>query len=257
MHLRPTRALAILPLLSIPLLGTAAMPPASPSAPLPAKTLADLDTAMGKCVGDFNSEAYLELATALQALPKEQAIAQLRRWAVADLATPSGPETPAQQLLREDEYRASARYEFQVIALCRMLFEAPSGTTFRTARIIRIRPLAGSSAADWPLLPIALVDGVPFDIRSPAAMGYSGPPPERAAAYLDYCIAQMQWAYRRYAPAKPEDLKNAYDDLLASKKWRLPLNDPEFAQLRDQIKPPRSDARRVGPACSSRWSPYH
>src|SRR5882724_8067295 len=87
---------------------------------------------LDKC-GDLRSyrvAPYLEVACALQALPKDGAIAQLQKWA------------------------DTRNYDQQVIILCRMLFEAKDGSKFR-------RPMLGGPAfygdtgmEDWPQEPI-------------------------------------------------------------------------------------------------------
>ena len=58
----------------------------------------------------------------------------------------------------------------------------------------------------------------------------------------------------------PETLMNEIINL--EKQYNYYKNDPEFCQeLEDLLKNyagrPRSEERRVGKECRSRWSPYH
>jgi hypothetical protein len=216
--------------------GASALGDLPPTRPAPAN--GELDLSQCRAADGFRSTAYLEVAMALQAMPRERAIAYLRQWAGSAYA-PTASGTPADKL-RELEYRETARQEAQVIVLCRMLFEAPPGKIFRAPTLFQ-RPefFGNTTAADWPLLPIALVDGVPFWIQPASARygNYTGPAPENAASYLDYCLAEMQWTSRHYTTASSAVLTQILEKLLHDPVWRTPLSPADEKFLADQLKP--------------------
>jgi hypothetical protein len=143
----------------------------------------------------YRAETYIQLASDLQKLDHREAIASLRRLATSD----------------NDSHQA--------IILCRMLFTARAKAKFRNPMLGRAGLFGGTELEDWPLLPIEIVDGVPFLVTR----GYSlAGKPEAAEWYLDYCIAECEWSPARYSPKKPEELRAALRTLLASKKWKKP-----------------------------------
>jgi hypothetical protein len=212
------------------------MPPAlSPS------IIADL--AISECHAGraFRPEAYLEAAAALQALPQARAIEVLREWAGSDYYQPDA--TLPVDLERQRKYAQTELYERQVIALCRMLFEAPPGKNFRAPFMAQSKSFGNLTAADWPLAPIALVDGVPFWILnrpltvSPTVTVVAPRPDERAAAYLDYCLKEMQWTSRRYAPIASAALHASLEKLLHNPIWSGSLSPTDENLLAEQLTP--------------------
>src|SRR5438128_2060640 len=90
---------------------------------------------------EFKAGAYLRVAQMLQAVGKEKACARLRELAAKD----------------KDDWPHT-----RTIVLCRMLFKAKQGSTFRRAYIggpLWIGTKDTKEIMDWPLEPIALVDG--------------------------------------------------------------------------------------------------
>jgi len=179
---------------------------------------------------NFKSAAYLDVAVDLQALPKEQASAQLRHWATTGL------------------------YEVQVIILCRMLFESKLGPKYSTwltrADSFRRPGLGGplfcgsphqfASSFSSPLFvrfnlePICIVDGVPFLIVRSYII--AGLPAEPAYEYLNYCLGNTNWTPFRYKRATKEMLDKAYNKFAqtSSKDWQL--DEAELKFLHEQIE---------------------
>ena len=197
---------------------------------------------LARCCGPFSCESYLEVAAALQALPEEQRVAQLRAWADAkDFGQPALAEP--------------------VVALCRMLFEPKPGMPFWPSSLATTNFLGrwdGSSqdyglAQAWPLGPITLVNDIPFsvveefhfdgpfdDISFPKGGSdfgmYEITPPD-AGLYLDYCLKDTRWTSHRYAPATKETLQQALDQLRKQHLWPDRLNERQGNFLADQIRP--------------------
>jgi len=149
------------------------------------------------------------MAASIQKLDRKTALATLRRFATS---TDGSDRT---------------------IILCRMLFTNRPSSNFRRPKIGGAQFLGATQYADWPLEPIELVDGVPFlVVNSYMLAGY----PEPASKYLDYCIAECDWATAHYTAKTPDELRAALHKLLASKKWKRPLKDYEESFLSAQIK---------------------
>lgn len=117
-------------------------------------------------MGAFDCAGYAALAAALQKAGPEQAAAQLRVLAKRDDA-------------------------LKVVPLCRMLFTAKAGSTFRGPRLGGGSTCPRTDGADWPLDPIALIDGVPFLVTAKYGAMLT---PETAAEYVEYCLAECAWS---------------------------------------------------------------
>lgn len=138
-------------------------------------------------MGEFKSRAYLALVVELQALGPEEAGRLLRQW--------SG---------REDGMK--------VIPLCRMLFVAREGGVFRGPRLGWGNSCPREDRADWPLEPIAVVEGIPF-LVSPRH-----PRMEKAETgreYLEYCLGECDWAKERFTLPGNEAFEAAHRTLCA------------------------------------------
>src|SRR5262249_43504925 len=97
---------------------------------------------------------YLASAQALQRMGKEKARALLTALAAKDEAFP----------------------HMRTIVLCKMLFKPMREAKFRSAGIGEPFFVGKTQVADWPLEPLAVVDGVPFYIvRSYALAGEAEP----------------------------------------------------------------------------------
>ncbi len=82
--------------------------------------------------------------------------------------------------------------------LCRLLFEARPGGEFRRPLIGDMHFVAGTSYGDWPLAPIAIIDGVPITVMTGVMLAGL---PEEPIAYVDYCLANCVWAKPAPTPA--------------------------------------------------------
>jgi hypothetical protein len=159
---------------------------------------------------EYRAEPYLRAAGSLQALGEEKACSLLGKLASKD------------------------RYPYtRTLSLCRMLFEAKPRSTFRRAYIGAAVFLGGTEYGDWPLEPIAVVDGVPFLITK----GYNlGGQPERPLAYVRYCMEECRWNTFKFKVKPKEEMRKALEKLLSSRKLKgkLDRSDQEF--LEGQVK---------------------
>lgn len=115
-------------------------------------------------MGNLDARAYLEEAVRLQQLGETAAIAALKE--------------------------RSKQEGLQVIVLCRMLFVARQDAAFRAPNLGWGSACQRVDKGDWPLDPIALVDGIPF-LVSPRY--HSKNREESAAEYLDWCLEHCDW----------------------------------------------------------------
>jgi Tol biopolymer transport system component len=174
----------------------------------------------------FHAEHYridpcVQAAAAIQALGREKGIAALTALA----------EDPA--------------YDREIIVLCRMLFTAKPDAEFR-------RPLLGApvflgetAAKDWPHLPLEWVDGVPFVI----VPGYNlFGVPEFGPDYLRYCRRKAVWKDEKIILPREDQKKKALGKLLASPKWKKPLQDHEKLFLARQLEPVPAAPPEIPPA---------
>lgn len=159
----------------------------------------------------FTSAPYVALAVQLQILGKDKGVAKLRGWA------------------------ETRKHDEQVIVLCRMLFEPGKGGEFLPPRLGGPGFLAGTGAEDWPLEPIAIIDGIPFRIVTGYMLAGEA---EGGLSYLDYCLAHTNWSIRRYRIVTDETIKAAFEKLKQSPKWKRPLTEWELSLLGKQIAAP-------------------
>src|SRR5436189_65391 len=54
----------------------------------------------------------------------------------------------------------------------------------------------GTTSADWPLTPVALIDGAPF--RAASGRIFPGGQPELASSYLEFVLNNCDWTSFRY-----------------------------------------------------------
>ena len=121
----------------------------------------------------------------------------------------------------------------RVIILCRMLFTPRPGSEFRRPRIGAASFFGGTDYSDWPLEPIELVDGVPFLItRGYMLNGVA----ELDEWYLGYCEKSCDWSSFRYTIQSESQKQDALNQLLASPKWKTPLDTNEGQFFSDQIQ---------------------
>ena len=121
----------------------------------------------------------------------------------------------------------------KIAVLCRMVFDAQNNTTFRAAGLGMPNLLGGTEPSDWPLEPIEIVDGVPFDITLTHALYGHGESPEE---YVRYCITNCIWSATHYEPKTETQKRAALTKLLASTKWRTPLTQQERDSLSAQVQ---------------------
>jgi hypothetical protein len=160
--------------------------------------------------GPFKSRSFLKAAAALQQMGKEKAIAKLA-------------------MLTEDE----DEHNRPVVMLCRMLFCKKANADFRAPRLGSPNWLGGTDFNDWPLLPLEIVDGVPFRV----AYGYNlAGAAEGSRQYLRYCCENCDWSEAKYNPAVEDAVQRALNKLLASPKWKVKLEQSEREYLSAQLK---------------------
>jgi hypothetical protein len=186
-----------------------ALPELPDSPPIPSSVFA-------RCAFVGYAEGLLEAASALQALPPDLALAQLRAWAEAD-----------------DRGDPFSYQSFGSRLLCLMLFDPrPGGALVDTpftfsilwSRIDRAGNLAPAASDGLPPVPgvvprglLVLVDGIPFLAADRAPIvDFSGPLPRNlAVSFFDYCRRNGHWTSRPYRPATAAELNAALKKVLA------------------------------------------
>jgi hypothetical protein len=152
---------------------------------------------------------FIEAAAALQSLGKEKACELLKAQGTK-LETANG-----------------------VMVLARMLFLKKPGGEFRRPKIGSPTFAGGTDYNGWPLEPIELVDGVPFLITRGYVLGGA---PEPAEAYVRYCLANCDWNDFEFKKPSEKELQAALEKLLASPKWKEPLDERSRKFFAAQIK---------------------
>jgi hypothetical protein len=147
--------------------------------------------------GNYRADTYIRAAQVLQKMGKVQACLLLGRCA----------EDPVSRAPVGD--------------LCRLVFKAKNGNTFRRQGIGAFGFVGGTDYKDWPLDPFEIVDGVPFVVRN--SRGPFAGLPESDKAYLEYCIRECDWNDLKFAPKSEKEKNIAFNKLLNSSKWKRPL----------------------------------
>lgn len=149
----------------------------------------------------FKSVLYIKAAIALQAMGSERAY-------------------KAMMAIAQHDENAD-----EIFVLCRMLYMRQDGVEFRRPELGGASFLGGTQYSDWPLEPIAIINGVPFVI----VWGYSGAGlPPSPGAYLFYCHSNCAWSSFKYTEKTQGQLNAALKELVASAKWKKPLERQEF-----------------------------
>ena len=161
--------------------------------------------------GKFHSDPYIRAAVRLQGMGRVAATKTL------------------QELAREE----SASVGHRAIILCRMLFTKKTGGEFRRPALGETVFLGGSGNSNWPLEPISMIDGVPFQV----VRGYLlAGKPESSENYLAYCLAECDWSGFRFVPKTTSEKEKALDKLIRSPKWKKPLGEHQLAFLSKQVE---------------------
>ncbi len=159
--------------------------------------------------GCYKVSAYISAAIRLQDMGRELACRALLQAAQTD------------------------RMNRQIVVLCRILFIKRGAGEFRRPWIGQAIFLGSTDYPDWPLEPVECVDGVPFLItRGYIVFGW----PEPAESYLRHCMASCDWNTARMREPTDAEKGAALGKLLASKKWRRPLDAEERRFLSAQIR---------------------
>jgi len=173
--------------------------------------------------GDWPShyvvDPYIQAAAELQARPAKEAAALL-------LGSAS----------RHQDRFTNGDLDERTTILCQMLFSAKPESKPHYPGSFLCLYLGGTSGSDWPLAPIELVDGVPMVIARPTP-AINGRLPEEAQPYVRYCVMNCDWNPLRYKTKTPAEKSAALAKLLASPKWRWPLDAREQEFLSAQIRP--------------------
>jgi hypothetical protein len=141
-----------------------------------------------------------------------------------------GRESATKRLLKLDR---SGDNDEQIYILCRMLFIKRATNDFRDPYMGKIILHGGTTPSDWPLSPIEIIDGVPFDIVDSYATQST---PERGGDYLSYCLTNCDWNNLRFSAKGKDQLNDALNKLLVSLKWKRPLNPNEREFFKKQIQ---------------------
>jgi hypothetical protein len=141
-------------------------------------------------------------------------------------------QTRACQQLKAFAEQGQGYSSDQIYVLCRLLFTHKDRIHFRSPDLFHPVFIGGTEERDWPLDPIALVDGVPFLIV-PHYHGMGAY--ERPPHYLKYCMANCMWNSYRFNNKDANELEAALQKLLDSKKWKRTLTPQERQWLTGQI----------------------
>lgn len=171
---------------------------------------------------DFRVDPYLKVAVQLQAM---------------------GQQAATDQLLKLAKNAPAADVEERTAILCRMLFANKPGSNFERPGFLGAPSFLGNetlsehSITNWPSEPIEIVDGIPFAIVW--GYGYEGIkyPNKNAESYVRYCSTNCVWSSYHFSLKSKSDKAEAAKKLIASKKWREPL-EPLWEQryLLEQIQ---------------------
>jgi hypothetical protein len=160
-----------------------------------------------------------------------------------------GRTNASRQLLALARQTTDSFSDQRVAVLCRMVFSRHAGSEFERPELgapeffgdppgasISLNNSRDSSCfRTWPLEPIEMVDGVPFLV----VRGYSVEAivdPHYMESYVRYCITNCDWSSVHFTPKTAKQKNEALTKLLASRKWRQPLEAYERDYLREQIQ---------------------
>jgi len=163
----------------------------------------------------FKPDPYLAAARSLQAMGPEKAGDLLLKLAAKDEPT-------------KDEIFCA-----RTLTLCRILYKAKPGGTFRRARIGAPGLPGETKIDDWPLEPITIQDGVPFLVVSGYELGGLAEDP---ILYVLYCTEDCDWNDFQYKPKTKDQERKALDALLSSPKLKGKLKDYEKDFFEAQLK---------------------
>jgi hypothetical protein len=157
----------------------------------------------------YRIDPYITAAASLRAVRKEKAASLLMS-------------------LAKDRERSIAAF-----ILCRMLFTAKPNGDFRCPGLGQPFFVGDTPADYWPLVPIQIVDGVPFLVVKGYALAGS---PESAAGYVRYCLEECEWGTAEFKPKTAAEKQEALKKLLMSRKWKEPLGKEDKEFLSSQLK---------------------
>lgn len=159
--------------------------------------------------GHYEADTYIQTAVALQSLGRSAALERLYFMA------------------------RSKGADARVTLLCPMLFAKRLGSDFRGPMLGAASFLGGTDYSDWPLEPIALVEGLPFlTTRGYALAGQA----EENESYLHYCETNCDRSAFRYSTKTKQQQRSALSALMALPKWKKPLDESEKAFLEGQTQ---------------------
>jgi hypothetical protein len=170
------------PIFVLACVGLVSATAASPRTPTPRPSSTDFTE-------DYRISDYLATTAQLLARAPDERIALLRAFA-------------------RNRYRSS-----QIIPLCRMLFEAKDGDTFRRPALGTPQFVDPRSARNWPLEPITLFEGVPILVVRGYSLAGKREGPEQ---YLEYCLKACKWREVPYIPPRSEELQAIVERFIAA-----------------------------------------
>lgn len=166
-------------------------------------------------------DPYIRAAVELQALGKEQACKLLYSF----IQKYGNPYRPASDNLSIDG--------LQIAPLCRMLFVKREGGEFRRISYGGATFVGGTDYADWPLDPIVIVDGVPFNVV--VGIIIAGAPAEYPEGYFYYCLENCDWNDFRFEVKSEAQKQEAFKNLLLLPKLENHLSDRSKELLSEQL----------------------
>lgn len=186
------------------------------------ESLTQLAKARFDSVDGYKVDPYLRAAVELQALGKDLGSKTLKSFAEEY----GNPYKPAANKLAIDL--------LDIVPLCRMLFAKRQGGEFRRAQYGGAKFIGGTDYADWPLDPIELVDGIPFNVVTLVVI--AGGLPEYLDGYIGYCIDNCDWNNFKFEMKSDTQKQKALDTLFKLPKLKNKLTGWDIKSLSNQIQ---------------------
>lgn len=176
--------------------------------------------------GHYKVDPYIKAAEQLQRLGRHAAIQQL--YGLAHYA----------------DSTSDLENEEKTVILCRMLFTNRPGSALKRPSFLGSAFFYGedfslktTSYTNWPNEPIELADGIPFAIAyGHGKSGFSTEDPHEIESYVQYCITNGVWSNYHFTQKSDPEKQEALKKLIASPKWRRPLDAREQQFLTAQIQ---------------------
>lgn len=197
---------------------------------------------------NYKVAPYIKAAEKLQHMGRQAAINELFALAqMIEVEYAISTNRSVEQTVKNAMVFEMSANEERVAILCRMLFIPRQGSIFeRPAFLGRPSFLGGDALCEdqfsvrknyvnWQSEPIEIVNEIPFLVVS--VYSYEGIwEPKYARLYVAYCVTLCDWSNFHFTLKSQAEKQEALRKLLASPKWRRPLETWEQQYLAQQIE---------------------